>query len=427
MALLALGINHKTASVDIREKVAFSPDHIDDALKQLLTISHIKEASILSTCNRTELYCASELEGSRALLDWLGDFHGIPVEELAACSYAYWDEDAVNHMMSVACGLDSLVLGEPQILGQLKSAYATSREAGTVNGILGRLFESTFSVAKRVRTHTSIGENPVSVAFAAVSLASRLFSDFSNKRALLIGAGKTVELVARHLREAGVNHITVANRTLSRAEALAQEFNGTSILLSDIPDHLPNADIVIASTASQLPVLGKGAVERALKIRKRQPIFMVDIAVPRDIEPQVAELDDVFLYTVDDLKQVIDKNIKSREGAAEEARHLIESGAAEFIMQLRALNASTVLKQFRGKAEQLKGIELERALKAIRKGGDPEQVLQAFANGLTNKLIHSPTVQVRKATSQGRFEAMNWLEELYELGPSESGLPESRS
>jgi glutamyl-tRNA reductase len=427
MALLALGINHKTASVDIREKVAFSPDHIDDALKQLLTISHIKEASILSTCNRTELYCASELEGSRALLDWLGDFHGIPVDELAACSYAYWDEQAVRHMMSVACGLDSLVLGEPQILGQLKSAYATSREAGTINGILGRLFESTFSVAKRVRTHTSIGENPVSIAFAAVSLASRLFSDFSNKKALLIGAGKTVELVARHLREAGVNNITVANRTLSRAEALAQEFNGTSILLSDIPDYLPQADIVIASTASQLPILGKGAVERALKIRRRQPIFMVDIAVPRDIEPQVADLDDVFLYTVDDLKQVIDINIKSREGAAEEARHLIASGAAEFIMQLRALNASTVLKQFRGKAEQLKGVELEKALKLIRKGENPEKVLQAFANGLTNKLIHSPTVQVRAATSQGRFEAMNWLEELYELGSADSDLPENRS
>jgi len=423
MALLALGINHKTASVSVREKVAFPPELLADALKQIMQLPHIEEASILSTCNRTEVYCNADAEGYHVLLEWLSEFHNIPVNELTASSYIYWDEKAVNHMMSVASGLDSMVLGEPQILGQLKSAYASSQKMGTINGVLGRLFETSFSVAKRVRTDTSIGENPVSVAFAAVSLASKLFSDFSNKKALLIGAGKTIELVARHLCEAGVVDITVANRTLARAQVLAGEFDGQAILLPDIPDYLPKADIVIASTASPLPILGKGAVERALKIRKHQPIFMVDIAVPRDVEPQVAELEDVFLYTVDDLKQVIDQNVKSREGAAEEARHLIESGAVEFISHLRTRDAFDVLKQFRSKAERLKTQELERALKALKNGGNPEKILQTLANGLTNKIIHAPTVQVRKAASEGRMEATIWLGELFALSEPVPCLP----
>jgi len=418
MALLALGINHKTASVDVREKVAFSPDKIVSALQNAQQISPVSEVAILSTCNRTELYCATELEGSRALLEWLGDYHNLQFGELESCSYVHWDEDAARHMMKVASGLDSLVLGEPQILGQLKSAYATAKEAETIGSELGRLFDQTFSVAKRVRTDTAIGENPVSVAYAAVHLAGHLFSDMSKNRALLIGAGKTVELVARHLREAGVQHITVANRTLSRAQELAKEFQGDAILLSDIPDRLPYVDIVIASTASQLPILGKGAVERALKLRKHKPIFMVDIAVPRDIEPQVSELDDVYLYTVDDLKQVIDENVKSREGAAREAEHLIESGAAEFMFQLRALSATSTLKQFRGQVEDIRDVEVEKALRVIRNGGDPEAALKGLARGLTNKIIHSPTVQVRKASAEGRVEVTDWLRELFELPTS---------
>lgn len=425
MALLALGINHKTASVSVREKVAFSPERIVAALKDAQQVSPVSEVAILSTCNRTELYCATELEGSRALLEWLGDYHNLQLDELESCSYAYWDEDAARHMMKVASGLDSLVLGEPQILGQLKSAYATAREAETVGGELGRLFEQTFSVAKRVRTDTAIGENPVSVAYAAVHLANHLFTDMSKNRALLIGAGKTVELVARHLKEAGVRDITVANRTLSRAQELAHEIQGDAILLSDIPDRLPYADIVIASTASQLPILGKGAVERALKLRKHRPIFMVDIAVPRDIEPQVSELDDVYLYTVDDLRQVIDENVKSREGAAREAEHLVESGAAEFMFQVRALSATSTLKQFRSQVEQTRDIEVEKALRVIRNGGDPEAALKGLARGLTNKIIHSPTVQVRKATAEGRIEVTDWLRELFELPTSRAGAGSS--
>ena len=319
MALLALGINHKTASVSVREKVAFAPEQMADALAQACELAHLKEVAILSTCNRTELYCSTELEGTRALLEWLGGYHKLDPDELQTCSYAHWGQDAAQHMMRVASGLDSLVLGEPQILGQLKSCYAVSQSAGVVGAELDRLFQQTFAVAKKVRTDTAIGENPVSVAYASVSLAQHIFSDLSQSKALLIGAGETIELVARHLSEAGVKQMTVANRTLVRAEALAEEFNARAILLGDIPEALEDADIVIASTASQLPILGKGAVESALKKRKHRPIFMVDIAVPRDIEHEVAELDDVYLYTVDDLKEVIEE---IEETATKEGKHV---------------------------------------------------------------------------------------------------------
>ncbi|PIE43698.1 MAG: glutamyl-tRNA reductase [Gammaproteobacteria bacterium] len=426
MSLLALGINHKTASVDVREKVAFSPDKIRQALSRVLDVSKVNEVAILSTCNRTELYCSTELTGSRLLLEWLSDYHDLSVSDLESCSYAYWDEDAVRHMMEVASGLDSLILGEPQILGQLKSAYCVAKEANAVGSILGRLFEQAFSVAKRVRTDTAIGENPVSVAYAAVSLAGHIFSDMSKNAALLIGAGETIELVARHLNEIGVTDITVANRTLDRAKSLASLFDGKAVVLSEIPDQLPFADIVITSTASPLPILGKGAVESALKIRKHSPIFMVDIAVPRDIEPQVGELDDVYLYTVDDLQKVIDENIKSREGAAEEARHLVASGATEFMSSLRELGAVSILKQFRSQAENLRERELTKALKSLSAGAAPEKVLAALARGITNKLIHTPTVQVRKATSDGKNEVSDWLSFLFELEEKQdSRVPEA--
>ncbi|PID42687.1 MAG: glutamyl-tRNA reductase [Proteobacteria bacterium] len=415
MSLLALGINHKTASVDVRERVAFSPEKIRQALGQVLNVANVNEAAILSTCNRTEIYCSVELNGSHAILEWLGDYHGLKVSDLESCCYTYWDEDAARHMMGVACGLDSLILGEPQILGQMKSAYGVAKEANTVGYILSRLFEQAFSVAKRVRTDTAIGENPVSVAYAAVTLASHIFSDMSANSALLIGAGETIELVARHLSETGVNDITVANRTLERAKNLSDQFCGKAVVLSEIPEQLPLADIIITSTASPLPILGKGAVERALRIRKHSPIFMVDIAVPRDIEPQVGELDDVYLYTVDDLQKVIDENVKSREGAAEEARHLVASGATEFMSWLRQLGAVSTLKRFRSRAENVKELELQKALKSLSAGTDPEKVLAALAKGITNKLIHSPTVQVRKATSEGKDEVNEWLSFLFDL------------
>jgi len=308
-----------------------------------------------------------------------------------------------------------LILGEPQILGQMKSAYAVAQEAGTIGPELDRLFRHTFTVAKRVRTDTAIGQNPVSVAYAAVNLAQRIFSDIGSSRALLIGAGETIDLVARHLVDAGVKDITVANRTLTRAEALAEQFGAKAILLSDIPDALYKADIVIASTASPLPILGKGTVERALKKRKHAPMFMVDIAVPRDIESEVAELSDVYLYTVDDLKDIIEENVRAREDAAVDAQEIVEAGSAEFMRQLRTLDAVNTLKAFRQHAEVIRDDEMTKALKRLQNGDDAEKVLASLANQLTNKLIHQPTVQMREASAQGRKEVMAWVAELYQL------------
>lgn len=423
MALLTLGINHRTAPVELRERVAFTPERMAEAFAELRATSGASEAAILSTCNRTELYLAGDDDCAPMVLRWLSGFHGLEPADLENALYIHRDADAVRHIMRVASGLDSMVLGEPQILGQLKDAYALAREYGASGSFLSRLFEQTFSVAKRVRTQTAIGENPVSVAYAAVSMASHIFADMSRNRALLIGAGKTIELVARHLADAGVRDFLVANRTLERAQALAEAHGGQGILLSEIPDHLAEVDIVIGSTASPLPILGKGAVERALKGRKHRPYFMVDIAVPRDIEPEVGGLADVFLYTVDDLRQVIEENIRSREGAAREAENLIAAGAQDFLAQLRALDAVSTLKQFRQRAETLRDEETEKALRALRNGADAETVLRGLARGLTNKLLHEPSVQVRKATAEGRVEVTEWLRELHQLESQDTDAP----
>lgn len=415
MAFLALGINHKTASVDIRERVAFTPEQMVEALRQLCEKTPSSEAAILSTCNRSELYLQQDSLQAERVLQWLADYHSLSLDELRQCAYVHADEQAVRHMMRVACGLDSLVLGEPQILGQMKSAYAVAREAGTLGPLLGRLFQATFSTAKTVRTDTAIGENPVSVAFAAVSLARQIFSRLENMQALLIGAGETITLVARHLHEQGVRRIVVANRTLERARNLADELGARAVLLSEIPDELVNSDIVISSTASQLPILGKGAVERALKLRKHKPMFMVDIAVPRDIEPQVGELEDVYLYTVDDLHEVVQENLKSRQGAALAAEELVSLGTDEFMARLRELAAVDVLKAYRQQAERLRDEELAKAQRLLQNGGTPEDVLAQFARGLTNKLLHAPSVQLKRLSADGRLEALAVAQELFAL------------
>jgi glutamyl-tRNA reductase len=422
MAFLALGINHKTASVDVRERVAFTPEQLVEALQQLCRVTPSREAAILSTCNRSELYLEQGQLSADEVLRWLADYHQLSIDELRACAYVHQDNDAVRHMMRVASGLDSMVLGEPQILGQMKSAYAVAREAGTIGPLLGRLFQATFSTAKTVRTDTAIGENPVSVAFAAVSLAKQIFADLHRSQALLIGAGETISLVARHLHDQGVKRIVVANRTLERASQLAEQFGAHAVLLADIPQELANSDIVISSTASQLPILGKGAVERALKQRKHKPIFMVDIAVPRDIEPEVGELDDVYLYTVDDLHEVIEENLKSRQGAAQAAEELVSCGADDFMQRLRALAAVDVLKAYRQQAERLRDEELSKAQRLLANGGNAEEALAQLARGLTNKLLHAPSVQLKKLSADGRFEALAVAQELFALdeGPSKT-------
>jgi len=423
MAFLALGINHKTASVDVRERVAFTPEQLVEALQQLCQRTGTREAAILSTCNRSELYIEQSSAQAEAVLEWLAEYHQLSAADLRACAYVHEDADAVRHMMRVAAGLDSLVLGEPQILGQMKSAYAVAREAGTVGPLLGRLFQATFSAAKQVRTDTAIGENPVSVAFAAVSLARQIFSDLQRSQALLIGAGETITLVARHLHEQGVKRIVVANRTLERAKVLAEEFGAHAVLLADIPQELVNSDIVISSTASQLPILGKGAVESALKQRRHKPIFMVDIAVPRDIEPEVGELDDVYLYTVDDLHEVVAENLKSRQGAAQAAEEMVTGGVNDFMARLRELAAVDVLRAYRQQGERLRDEELQKAQRMLANGGNAEDVLMQLARGLTNKLLHAPSVQLKKLSAEGRLDALAMAQELFALDEGVTDKP----
>lgn len=414
MTLLALGINHNTASLDVRERVAFAPEQVEIALQQACERAGFKEMAILSTCNRTEIYACGDA-GVDGLLDWLSDFHQLDVDALGYCHYAHSGEAAIEHMMKVSAGLDSLVLGEPQILGQMKSAYAVASSAGTVGSILHSSFQRIFSIAKRVRTETAIGENPVSVAYAAVSLAQQIFSDLQQDTALLIGAGETIELVARHLHESGIEKLIVANRTLDRARNLAEQFGAEAILLAEIPEHLHRADIVISSTASQLPLLGKGAVESALKQRRHKPMFMVDIAVPRDIEAEVAELEDIYLYTVDDLHSVIDENRKSRRQAAEHAETIIAEGVSLYSRELRALSSVATIKAYRLKAESVRDQELQKALRALESGVDTNQVLNQLARNLTNKLIHSPTAMMKGASAAGRSEVVTLARELFEL------------
>ena len=433
MALVLVGINHSTANIEMREKVAFPPEIVESALAEIYALPPIREVVIVSTCNRTEIYldfiegdseapASDELAQKRQLVDrqeevvaWLSTFHDLQAGELEQCSYSYAGEDVVRHLMKVSCGLDSMVLGEPQILGQIKSAYAVSKDQEVVAQSLGRAFEEAFSIAKQVRTDTAIGENPVSVAYAAVTLAERIFSDLPSLNVLLIGAGRTIELVVKHLVDKGVSEIVVANRTLDNALEIANRFDAHGVLLSDIPEQLIKADIVVSSTNSQLPLLGKGAVERALKQRKHKPMLLVDLAVPRDIEAQVSEIADAYLYSIDDISAVIDDGVKSRADAAKQAEFIIERGVEDYRKALRSLNAVSTLRALRNKADAIREKELERALKMLDKGESAEAVLSSLARSLTQKLVHSPSVQMKKASAAGRDELLELTAELFEL------------
>jgi glutamyl-tRNA reductase len=406
MQLIALGLNHATAPVSIRERIAFGPDILAGALRSLQGLPGIAEGAILSTCNRTEIYCLCDGDAAPAISAWLADFHGLQQEDLSPYLYLREQENCVRHLLEVASGLNSLVLGEPQILGQVKSAWQDARTLGALGKILDRLFQHAFATAKQVRTDTSIGESPVSVAFAAVTLSRQIFAELAPLSALLIGAGETIELAARHLRQQGIGRIIVANRTLSRAHELAAQFDGYGIGLTEVGSHLAEADIVISSTASPLPVLGKGTVERALKQRRHQPIFMVDIAVPRDIEPEVAELPDAYLYTVDDLHDVIQESLDSRQEAAEQAREIIDLRVEEFIAWMRSLDAVALIQQYRRHAEALRDEVHQKALRMMETGRPPEEALEYLAKTLTNKLLHQPSAQLREAGSSGRQDLL---------------------
>ncbi len=415
MQLLALGINHKTAPLDVRERAVFAPENLPKALSDIIQRGVAQEVAIISTCNRTEIYCGLKPEQTAETSEWFCKYLNLNADDVKPYLYEHPNELAVQHAFRVASGLDSMVLGEPQILGQMKDAFATAHKAGTTGKILNRLFQQTFSVAKTVRTDTAIGASAVSVASAAVTLAKQIFSDLSQKTVLLIGAGEMIELCARHLSENSIGHIIVANRTVERAELLAKEFDAEAISLTEMPLRLADADIVISSTASQLPILGKGSVERALKERKHRPVFMVDIAVPRDIEPEVGDLNDIYLYTVDDLKDVVQENMKSRQKAAGEAEKIIDTKVVEFMRWAHSLDAVPTIRAFRESAISIQEAEIEKAKRQLARGEDPTKVLEQLGRSLTKKLTHDPTTVLRQADHDGDALLLEAARRLYNL------------
>jgi len=395
MQLFALGINHHSAPVNLRERVAFQADAQAEALASLMRAKLVREAAILSTCNRTELYCATERP--EAVADWLAEWHRIELPQLAPHLFTLPKDQAVRHVFRVASGLDSMVIGEAQILGQMKQAARLADEAGALGALLHKLFQKSFSVAKEVRSTTAIGANVVSMAAAAVRLAERIFESIESQRVLFIGAGEMVELCAAHFAGAKPRQITIANRTLARAEALAARFGGQAVPLERVPEILHQHDIVLSCTASPLPIVGLGMAERALKARRQRPMVMVDLAVPRDIEAEISNLGDIFLYTVDDLAQIVQAGIESRQQAVVQAEAIISGEVSDFLHWVEARDAVPAIRALRGHAEDLRRAELERAVQRLARGEDPQEVLEALSHGLTNKLLHGPTQFLNRA------------------------------
>ncbi|CUS48787.1 MAG: glutamyl-tRNA reductase HemA [Idiomarinaceae bacterium HL-53] len=412
MTILALGINHTTATVDVRERVAFQPSQLEAALQSMLQQGIATESVILSTCNRTELYFYAEQDSLERVIDWLAMFHQVPREELSQFVYRHENEQAIQHLMKVASGLDSLVLGEPQILGQVKEAYQAARNAGSIGSVFDRLFQNTFAAAKSVRTETEIGQNAVSVAFSAVSLAKHIFDRLDQAEVLIVGAGDTAELAAKHLRDQGVRKLNVANRTQERAEELTAVVGGKAWSLGQLQQLLPKADIVISSTASPVPVIGKGWVETAIKQRKHKPMLFIDLAVPRDIEEEVGELNDVYLYTVDDLQKIVSQNKEQRQQAAEEAGVIIARHVEDFSGWMRSLNAVSLLREYRANVERIAELQKQRALTALAAGKPAEEVIHELSLRLANTLAHKPTTAIQNAARKNDLNALAAYQQL---------------
>jgi glutamyl-tRNA reductase len=419
MSILAYGLNYRTASLDLRERIAFPEEKLAHALKCVTKdISGVSEVAIVSTCNRTEFYCAADPNSAEEISRWLAETRLITLDELENASYRYWDKDAAQHIIRVASGLDSQMLGEPQIMGQVKSAYDIARSSGTIGPELNLLSRITLKTAKQIRSETGIGNNPISIAYAAVSMASKIFADLGTKKALLLGAGETIGLVADHLAAKNIGAMTIANRTLANAQVLATRYNADSIQLTDVAQTLHEFDIVIASTGSSLPVLGKGAVEAAIKKRKRRPMFMVDIAVPRDIEAEVAELPDAYLYTIDDLTEIVERNLAQRQVAASEAESIVAKGAKDFQREKRVQQDKDLLTSFRTQANEIRETEVARALRELAKDGDAEAAILRLSQNLTNKLIHPATAAMREASAENRRDLLGYLSTIYALPES---------
>lgn len=410
MPIIACGINHKTAPIELREKLVFQTEKLALYLQDLIANEQVREAVLLSTCNRSELYCA--VDNPDILIDWFCRQHQLTAKELQTAWYCYSDEQAVEHIMQVACGLDSMVLGEPQILGQMKDAFSEGCAAGSVGPQFNRLFQQVFSVAKEVRTNTSVGACPVSIASAAVNLAKHVFeSSLNHANVLLIGAGDTIQLVLRHLQSQAVKRLVIANRNVENAYALADKFSAESISFAELPTMLAEMDIVISATGSATPVVTK----KMLSTRKK-PIFIVDIAVPRDVETSVTELQNVLLYSIDDLKNIIQHNLRGREHAAEKAQQVIKQKSHEFMIWMNSLDqVALTIRTYRKQIEDLCDTELTKALRQLNKGEDPAHVLATFAHALTNKLLHNPSVQLRQAGVEGRFELLQLAQQLFSV------------
>ena len=417
MQLFALGINHHTAPLSVREQVVFQPEHLPQALSDLVRAKPVREAAILSTCNRTELYCAADHPGAAA--DWLAEYHTLPADRISPYIYTFPQRDAVRHMFRVASGLDSMVLGEPQILGQMKQAARTAEQAGTLGTLLSKLFQRTFSVAKEVRSTTAIGANIVSMAAAAVHLSARIFESLEEQKVLFIGAGEMIELCAAHFAGQRTKRITIANRTLERAEALARKFKGDAIPLDEVAGRLAEYDIVVSCTGSPLPIIGLGMVERAVKVRRHRPMVMVDLAMPRDIEAEVGKLDDVFLYTLDDLGQIVESGMESRQAAVVEAEEIIATRVDNFLHWIDSRESVPTIRALRDAAERSRRHELEHAHKLLARGEDPAKVLEALSQGLTNKLLHAPTHALNQAEGDEREELAQLISRIYHLHPGD--------
>ena len=416
MQVFALGLNHVTAPLAVREQVAFDLIGLPRALQDLLRRDGLREAAILSTCNRTELYCAAERPDSLSpAMDWLAEYHALPATEVHPYLYAHPQQDAVRHMFRVASGLDSMVLGEPQILGQMKQAARAAEEAGTLGSMLGKLFQRTFAVAKEVRSTTAIGANTVSMAAAAVHLSARIFDSISKQSVLFIGAGEMIELCAAHFAAEQPRRITIANRSPERAQALAARIHADVIRLDEIASRLADYDIVVSCTASPLPIVGKGMMERALKARRHRPMVLVDLALPRDIEAEVARLDDAFLYTLDDLGHIVEAGLESRQAAVIEAETIIDHQVGQFLHWVETRKIVPTIRALRDSAEHARQHELEHALKALARGEAAEKVLDALSRGLTNKLMHPPTQALNQAEGAQRSEVAGLISRIYHL------------
>lgn len=411
--IFTLGINHHSAPLAIRERVAFGADKLGHALSDLTRERPVREVAILSTCNRTEIYCAAE--SPDVVIDWLAHYHQVPRDELAPYVYTHNQPEAIRHAFRVASGLDSMVIGEPQILGQMKDAVRTAEENGTLGTQLHKLFQRSFSVAKEVRSTTAIGANIVSMAAAGVHLAERIFESVSGQRILFIGAGEMIELCAAHFCAQKPKQVTIANRTIERGRALAEQYGGAAIRLDELGEHLAAHDIVVSCTASPLPIIGLGMVERAVKARRHRPMFMVDLAVPRDIEEEVGRLDDVFLYTVDDLAQVVESGLESRQAAVVEAEDIIANRVRDFLGWLESRDTVPVIRSLRDSAERMRRHEMEHAMKLLAKGENPEKVLDHLSHRLTNKFLHAPTQTLNAADAGERAELQAAAARLFHL------------